>query len=231
MAPASLKSPSKFPVSKPRKSWKAAKRRAVLIPRTREAALKVGVLFAHHYRPGQYSGGPSWLTFLGHMKERLWSMDLIQVRVGHVADPLDPGRHGSIFAPDYWVRRPCWDGRWWRTLSDVQPRHSGPTQDAKVPKPRQRSALSGYTGSRAIRTEPNCGRVADDSPRTLSPTPFLASGGHLYGFQALHLSLPHWDLLRIRLSLHTSIVAVRMAFLAQPLNSTVRRGMHGIHRK
>jgi hypothetical protein len=53
-----------------------------------------------------------------------------------------PGRHGSIFAPDYWVRRPCWDGRRWRTLSDVQPRHSGPTQDAKVPKPRQRSALS-----------------------------------------------------------------------------------------
>jgi hypothetical protein len=27
----------------------------------------------------------------------------IQVRVGHVADPLDPGRHGSIFAPDYWI--------------------------------------------------------------------------------------------------------------------------------
>ena len=33
-------------VSKPRKSWKAAKRRAVLIPRTRETAVKVGVLFA-----------------------------------------------------------------------------------------------------------------------------------------------------------------------------------------
>jgi hypothetical protein len=31
---------------------------------------------AHHYRPGQYSGGPSWLTFLGHMKDSLWSMDL-----------------------------------------------------------------------------------------------------------------------------------------------------------
>ncbi len=45
MAPASLKSPSKFPVRKPRKSWKAAKRRAVLIPRAREAAVKVGVLF------------------------------------------------------------------------------------------------------------------------------------------------------------------------------------------
>jgi hypothetical protein len=33
-------------VSKPRKSWKAANRRAVLILRTREVAVKVGVLFA-----------------------------------------------------------------------------------------------------------------------------------------------------------------------------------------
>ena len=46
MAPSSLKSPSKFSVSKLRKSRKAAKRRAVLIPRTREAAGKEGVLFA-----------------------------------------------------------------------------------------------------------------------------------------------------------------------------------------
>ena len=25
-------------------------------------------ILAHHHRPGQDSGGPSWLTFLGHMK-------------------------------------------------------------------------------------------------------------------------------------------------------------------
>ena len=35
-------------------------------------------ILAHHYRPGQDSDGPSWLTFLGHMKDRLWSMDLFQ---------------------------------------------------------------------------------------------------------------------------------------------------------
>jgi transposase InsO family protein len=29
-----------------------------------------------HYRPESHSGGPSWLTFLGHMKDSLWSMDL-----------------------------------------------------------------------------------------------------------------------------------------------------------
>ncbi len=33
---------------------------------------------AHHHRPGQDSGGPSWLTFLGHMKDSLWSIDLFR---------------------------------------------------------------------------------------------------------------------------------------------------------
>jgi hypothetical protein len=36
----------------------------------------------------------------------------VQVRVGNVADPLDPGRHGSIYAPDHWLRRPRGNGRW-----------------------------------------------------------------------------------------------------------------------
>src|SRR5271166_6628344 len=35
-------------------------------------------ILAHHYRPGQDSDGPSWLTFLGHIKDTLWSMDLFQ---------------------------------------------------------------------------------------------------------------------------------------------------------
>ena len=35
-------------------------------------------ILAHHYRPGQDSGGPSWLTFLGHMKDSLWSIDLFR---------------------------------------------------------------------------------------------------------------------------------------------------------
>ena len=35
-------------------------------------------ILSHHYRPGQPSGGPSWLTFLGHMKDSLWSMDLFR---------------------------------------------------------------------------------------------------------------------------------------------------------
>jgi putative transposase len=33
-------------------------------------------ILAGHYRPEKDSGGPSWLTFLGHMKDSLWSIDL-----------------------------------------------------------------------------------------------------------------------------------------------------------
>jgi len=35
-------------------------------------------ILAHHYLPGKDSGGPSWLTFLGHMRDSLWSMDLFR---------------------------------------------------------------------------------------------------------------------------------------------------------
>ena len=31
-----------------------------------------------HYRPTSDSGGPSWLTFLGHTKDSLWSCDLFR---------------------------------------------------------------------------------------------------------------------------------------------------------
>ena len=33
-------------------------------------------VLTQHYRPG--SGGPSWLTFLGHTKDSLWSVDLVR---------------------------------------------------------------------------------------------------------------------------------------------------------
>ena len=33
---------------------------------------------AAHYRPDHGDGGPSWLTFLGHTKDSLWSIDLFQ---------------------------------------------------------------------------------------------------------------------------------------------------------
>jgi putative transposase len=35
-------------------------------------------ILARHYRRGQDSGGPSWLTFLGHLKDSVWSVDLFR---------------------------------------------------------------------------------------------------------------------------------------------------------
>src|SRR5216683_197803 len=65
----------------------------------------------------------------------------VQVRISNVADPLGLARHGSIHAPDHWVRCPYGQGRWCRTLSDVQPRHSMATLVAEVPQLRQRYTI------------------------------------------------------------------------------------------
>jgi putative transposase len=35
-------------------------------------------ILSAHYRPESDSAGPSWLTFLGHMKDSLWSCDLFR---------------------------------------------------------------------------------------------------------------------------------------------------------
>ncbi len=35
-------------------------------------------VLAQHYRSAPGDGGPSWLTFLGHMKDSLWSVDLFR---------------------------------------------------------------------------------------------------------------------------------------------------------
>ncbi len=35
-------------------------------------------VLAVHYRPDPNAGGPSWLSFLGHTKDSLWSMDLFR---------------------------------------------------------------------------------------------------------------------------------------------------------
>lgn len=37
-----------------------------------------------YYNPRPGSGGPSWLTFIGHMKDSLWSMDFFQTESIHL---------------------------------------------------------------------------------------------------------------------------------------------------
>ena len=41
-------------------------------------------VLAKHYRPTPGGSGPSWLTFLGHMKDSLWSIDLFRCESIHL---------------------------------------------------------------------------------------------------------------------------------------------------
>ncbi len=52
-------------------------------------------LLSVHYRPDSDSGGPSWLTFLGHVKDSLWSCDLFRcesatLRTRYLSSDHDP---------------------------------------------------------------------------------------------------------------------------------------------
>jgi putative transposase len=46
-------------------------------------------VLATHYRPEAGTDGPSWLSFIGHMKDSLWSVDLFRCE--------------SIFLRSHWV--------------------------------------------------------------------------------------------------------------------------------
>jgi transposase InsO family protein len=56
-------------------------------------------ILAQHHRPGQDSGGPSWLTFLGHMKDSLWSIDLFR------CDSATLRTHWVLVVIDQFTRR------------------------------------------------------------------------------------------------------------------------------
>ena len=56
-------------------------------------------ILAAHYRPRDNSGGPSWLTFLGHMKDSLWSLDLFRCE----SATLRP--HWGLVVMDQFTRR------------------------------------------------------------------------------------------------------------------------------
>jgi putative transposase len=56
-------------------------------------------ILANHHRSGQDSGGPSWLTFLGHMKDSLWSIDLFR------CDSATLRTHWVLVVMDQYTRR------------------------------------------------------------------------------------------------------------------------------
>ena len=53
----------------------AACARRVAIPIDKDVVRRI---LARQYQPEPASGGPSWLTFIGHMKDSLWSLDLFR---------------------------------------------------------------------------------------------------------------------------------------------------------
>ena len=56
-------------------------------------------VLATHYRPAPRSGGPSWLTFLGHAKDSLWSIDLFRCESATLRS------HWVLVVMDHYTRR------------------------------------------------------------------------------------------------------------------------------
>ena len=81
-------------------------------------------ILAAGYRPTPDSYGPSWLTFLGHAKDSLWSMDLFRCESMGITDVLGIGRDGSIYAAHHRIRHSRGSRRRARTLPNVQACHS-----------------------------------------------------------------------------------------------------------
>ena len=57
-------------------------------------------VLAKHYRPGDSgTDGPSWLTFIGHMKDSLWCVDLFR------CESILLHSHWVLLVMDVWMRR------------------------------------------------------------------------------------------------------------------------------
>ena len=56
-------------------------------------------VLAKHYRPEPGTNGPSWLTFLGHSKDSLWSVDLFR------CESLILKSHWVMVVMDQYTRR------------------------------------------------------------------------------------------------------------------------------
>jgi len=56
-------------------------------------------ILAAHYQPGPDTAGPSWLTFIGHLKDSLWSIDLFR------CESLTLRTHWILVVMDQFTRR------------------------------------------------------------------------------------------------------------------------------
>ena len=60
-------------------------------------------ILALHCRPAPTENGPSWLTFIGHMKDRLWSLDLFRCE-SICLKRMGTGRDGPVQPPHHRFR-------------------------------------------------------------------------------------------------------------------------------
>src|SRR5262249_18614474 len=71
-------------------------------------------ILAIHFHPEAGSQGPSWLSFIGHAKDSLWSLDLFRCESAILRTYWGFGRDGSIYTTDCWLcrlpRRCGWNG-------------------------------------------------------------------------------------------------------------------------
>ena len=86
-----------------------------------------------HYRPESDSGGPSWLTFLGHTKDSLWSCDLFRCESATLENTLGSRCDGPIYASHHRVWRPRRHRGWSGAVPDV-PASDSRAQSAKIPQ-------------------------------------------------------------------------------------------------
>ena len=69
-------------------------------------------ILARHHRPEPDADGPSWLSFLGHTKDSLWSLDLFR------CESMMLRTHWVLVVMDHYTRRnyrvcnPYWRGEW-----------------------------------------------------------------------------------------------------------------------
>jgi putative transposase len=72
-------------------------------------------ILSTHFHPEAGSGGPSWLSFIGHAKDSLWSLDLFRCESAMLRSS-----DGSIYASDRRLCRAARQCGWSRIVLDVQ---------------------------------------------------------------------------------------------------------------
>jgi len=95
-----------------------------------------------HYHPGPGDGdGPSWLSFIGNMKDSLWSIDLFCCESVFTQNPLGVAGHGCLESKNHWLFSESGTCRWSSHLPHVQSDHFQ-KHPAPIYKYRSRPSLS-----------------------------------------------------------------------------------------